>query len=125
VNTISTNAIATHFMTKVDTKGLDECWPWLGYKKPDGYGLYGFGNQRAHRVSWTIFRWPIPEGMLVLHKCNNRACVNPKHLYIGDHFDNAQDAKRSGSLQGRPTRGGGLFLRDKVRKARRERKITR
>lgn len=50
----------------------------------------------AHRVSWMMLRGPIPEGMLVLHKCDNRKCVNPNHLFIGAQSDNVHDMLTKG-----------------------------
>ena len=81
-----------------------QCWIWTGSKKSDGYGKIGLGAPSrdtvlAHRAAWMIYRYPIPDGMLVLHTCNNGAggCVNPDHLYIGDYCDNTKDRVRAGN----------------------------
>lgn len=50
---------------------------------------------RSHRLSWEIHRGPIPDGKWVLHRCNNTRCVNPDHLYLGDHKENMDDMARS------------------------------
>lgn len=56
---------------------------------------------RAHRVSWQIHFGPIPKGKLVLHKCDNKRCVNPNHLYLGTQGDNNYDrAIRNPNNQG-------------------------
>ena len=73
----------------------DGCWEWKGLILTSGLGygqLYFDGKQYlAHRASWLIHHGDIPEGMLVLHHCDNPKCVNPAHLYLGNHKDNARD----------------------------------
>ena len=74
------------------------CWEWQAGLTTSGYGQFWDGNTnvRAHRKSWEIYVGPIPEGKLVLHKCNNRKCVNINHLYIGDHEQNMKDRDDAG-----------------------------
>ena len=86
-------------MEKVDIKGTDECWEWRGYKDHDGYGEFWSGNHKshAHRASWELLYGDIPEGMSVLHKCNNSGCVNPYHLYLGNQADNMRDRMMAGT----------------------------
>lgn len=92
------------FWSKIQkTKG---CWLWLANctKDKEGnrrYGLIGAGRRGegmlyAHRVSWELHNGVIPEGMLVLHRCDNPQCVRPSHLFLGTQFDNMQDMVRKG-----------------------------
>lgn len=67
-----------------------DCWNWNGYIDDTGYGQFK-RSLRAHRVSWELKNGPIPKGLCILHKCHNRRCVNPDHLYCGTHKDNARD----------------------------------
>ena len=78
--------------------GGNGCWDWSGYIDVGGYGRYTYKSKslRAHRVSWEIYHGDIPEGLCVLHKCDNRCCVNPDHLFLGTIQDNAIDMCNKG-----------------------------
>ena len=69
------------------------CWVWQGHRSSKGYGLtkIHYKKWKVHRLSYTIFKGPIPEGLQVRHMCHNPACVNPEHLEVGTHRQNAED----------------------------------
>lgn len=81
------------FWNRVSKAGDSDCWTWQGPTSESGYGtLYWRGrHSRAHRVSYEITHGRIPGGLHVLHRCDNRPCCNPAHLWLGTHTDNMRD----------------------------------
>lgn len=79
----------------VKTEG---CWEWTGPKNWQGYGMLGFRRffVPAHRLAYWFAYGPIPSGAWILHRCDNRACVRPDHLFLGDALENNRDASRKG-----------------------------
>lgn len=79
------------FTAKVSARASD-CHEWTSTIKKDGYGSFWLGKPTpAHIAAWKLFRGEVPSGLCVLHKCDNRRCVNLDHLYVGTHKDNVRD----------------------------------
>lgn len=76
------------------------CWEWSGAKTYNGYGRVKFKNVAwmAHRLSYTLNVGEIPEGLIVMHSCDNPSCINPEHLTVGTQKDNMEDCKAKGRL---------------------------
>lgn len=105
----------TRFMLFVDARGPSSCHAWLGPRQADGYGSARISGRwrRAHRVAYELFREPIPAGAVVRHVCNNRWCVNPRHLRVGTQGDNMRDKLVSGR-SARGSKNGRSKLTEKV-----------
>lgn len=88
-----------HFWCSVSSTDDDACWEWRGFRNPGGYGkCYGVvaDEQLAHRVAWIITNGPVPDGLFVLHHCDNRPCCNPHHLFVGTQQQNMADMQAKG-----------------------------
>jgi len=99
--------LITRFWKKVNKLGpihptlKTRCWLWTAGTFTDGYGSIRLDGrcgtiQNAHRVSWEIHNGRILKHLCVLHKCDTPPCVNPEHLFLGTHRDNAQDREQKG-----------------------------
>lgn len=74
------------------------CWIWMSGLTTTGYGSFTIDNKsaKAHRVAYQIYVGPVPRGMHVLHRCDNRKCVNPHHLFLGTNQTNIDDKVSKG-----------------------------
>jgi predicted XRE-type DNA-binding protein len=113
----NSKSLEERFWEKVDKNGsipehqpeLGQCWEWRGARSRDGYGRLRKPGQKkaeqrelyAHVIAWQIANDPIPQGMCVLHKCDNPPCCNPAHLFLGTRTDNNLDKKLKGRINDR------------------------
>lgn len=100
------------------SKDLDSCWEWRGSRRRTGYGR-AWADQKsipAHRLAWELEHGPIPDGLFVLHKCDNPPCCNPDHLFLGTKKDNIIDCIK----KGRYPHNGAKLTRNKAAEIRKK-----
>lgn len=94
--------LSERFWRFVGLRVENNCWEWNGSLDNSGYGTistkYGEPPAKAHRVSWEIHFGAIPDGLVVLHACDNPRCVNPNHLMVGTQAANAVDMAKKGRI---------------------------
>lgn len=108
----SEEPISVRFWRKVEKAQVDECWLWIGGFANTGYGQMSKRRDdgqwtmvNSHRLSWEEHHGPIPDGLFVLHRCDNRKCCNPAHLFLGTQADNIADMvgkQRQARGEGKP-----------------------
>ncbi len=89
--------ILERFEEKINKNEKTKCWEWRASTRR-GYGLFKYKGKTtsAHRFSWELYNNKIPDGLLVLHKCDNPPCCNPDHLFLGTQKDNVIDMHNKG-----------------------------
>jgi len=93
--------INQRFWSKVDMSNPFGCWPWLGYRY-NGYGRFNYEGRstKAHRVAWFLRHGFVSSDKHICHRCDNPACCNPDHMFLGNAWANAQDRTRKGRSKG-------------------------
>jgi hypothetical protein len=107
---------AERFWSKVEKTST--CWIWTAHRVAWGYGQFWYDARliHAHRAAWILTHGPIPDGQLVLHRCDNPPCVRPDHLFLGSNDCNMADAVTKGRMQ-RGTQRPSAKLNDNTVKA--------
>jgi len=110
-------------MSKVVVDNASGCWNWTGSCRSDGYGQIrrggrGNGITSTHRASYEFYCGAVPDGdghhgICVLHRCDNKICVNPEHLFLGTQSENMDDKVAKGrQLRGETNNGAKLCEAD-------------
>lgn len=95
---LRTHGMSVHDRLLVRRTIVNGCWVWSGSLNSKGYGRITVDKRRllVHRVAWVELRGELPDGVGVLHTCDNPPCFNPEHLFLGDGVANMQDAISKG-----------------------------
>jgi hypothetical protein len=96
----------------VDRLSVGDCWEWTGAMTHNGYGEFSWNESkgRAHRFAYEHFVGPIPDGLIVHHECENKACVNPSHLTLTSRSDHGQLHLKTHCPQGHEYAPGNIYL---------------
>jgi len=116
IDIVNNRGIEEKVWSKIRKKGEDDCWLWTGSKTPSGYGrIYINGETiRANRLVYILTKGFISEDKIILHTCNNKLCVNPKHLKEGTNLENSQQMVEDG----RQVSGNTILTKENVSKIR-------
>lgn len=92
------DTLKARFWRDIDKRSPSECWEWKGGRDTSGYGHFKHGNEihRIHRLSYQLHHGEIPEGMHILHSCDNKICGNPAHLRVGTNAENMREKAERG-----------------------------
>ena len=96
--TLSADEVQRRYWSRVRVNGDTGCWEWAGHLATTGYGrlTVHYRGMLTHRAAYVLAHGPIPNDLWVLHHCDNPACVNPDHLFLGTNQDNVDDRQRKG-----------------------------
>lgn len=111
------NHTSTHQPSiRVSIHTIEGCWEWMGAKNNDGRGMVSFNGKSmaAAKAIWLLMYGNIPGGMQVLHHCDNQACCNPRHLFLGSALDNRRDSVSKGRQARGDSHGGAKVTAQEV-----------
>lgn len=107
-------------MERMQENIATECWEWIGNRHSSGYGTLMLDGRivRAHRLSYEVFSGESAKGRMVCHECDNPPCINPRHLWLGSHQENIDDASQKFRMHFGESHGLAKLTDEKVREIR-------
>lgn len=108
--------MSSKFWSHIQIGDRKTCWEWTAGRDKNGYGRtkikksHGWTSGQAHRVVYVLAKGAIPDGLCVLHTCDNPPCCNPDHLVLGTQVDNLQDMRKKGRSRGPSVQGENHWL---------------
>jgi len=112
------------FWSKVDKRGENECWNWIGRLNQNSYGQFDLNKspKKSHRISLFLEKGEPPiDKQFALHTCKqNPKCCNPNHLYYGNYKDNERDKVKDGTHSKGETQGSSKLTEEQVREIRKK-----
>lgn len=117
ITKMDSDAFRLRFWSKVAVRGHDDCWEWAAKSKTRGYGVIHVEQRRyyATHVAMLLSGNPRPDGLMILHSCDNKLCVNPIHLRWGTCAENIQEAAQRGLMHNGAKTGGAKLSIDAVK----------
>ena len=111
--------VENRFWSHVDIKSIDDCWNWTGCTKSSGYGAFRIGGRKgktisANKFAYEITKGEIPEKHDVCHKCDNRLCCNPNHLFVGTRKQNMIDCVNKNRIARGEKHGSSVLTKAQV-----------
>lgn len=118
-SSLTTKSLRAVFFSRI-RKTATGCWEWTGSYGQFGYGRMNVGSTTfsAHRLAWELLHGPIPTGLSVCHRCDNRGCIRPAHLFLGTTADNLRDMVQKGRSNLGERNGRAKLLAAEIREIR-------
>ena len=111
-NHLTFDSLEERIWSKINKLRIDDCWEWQAATNKLGYGvvMYHGSGALAHRIVWLLENGDVPDGLCVLHTCDNPPCCNPEHLWLGTREDNNKDRAAKGRGGNNPALGEASHL---------------